>query len=105
MKKLLYYKLVRDRIPEIIEEAHKQFSVRELDEEEIRRFGLKKLAEEVQEFIEDPSAEEAADILEILEFVCRRFDVGDCEIHAERLAKRVTKGSFDKGVLLEWVEE
>ena len=70
MKKVLYYKLVRDRIPEIIEETHKQFSVRELDEEEIRRFGLKKLAEEVQEFIEDPSAEEAADILEILEFVC-----------------------------------
>ena len=50
-QKKLYYKLVRDRIPEIITDAGKDFSVRQIRGEDLTRFALKKLREEVQEFV------------------------------------------------------
>ena len=101
----LYYKLVRDRIPEVIEEAGKEFSVSQADSSSLRDYAMKKLREEVSEFIEDPCAEEAADILEILDFICRREDITQAEIKAARTSKYVRRGTFNEGYILEWVEE
>ena len=56
MKKKLYYKLVRDRIPEIIEEAGKKFSVSQMRGERLESYAMRKLQEEVQEFVEYPCA-------------------------------------------------
>jgi predicted house-cleaning noncanonical NTP pyrophosphatase (MazG superfamily) len=105
MKKKLYHKLVRDRIPEIIERDGKDYQIRQLCGPDLTRFALKKLREEVQEFVENPSAEEAADIEEILAFVCSRLSIGPTAIRAERLSKCASRGSFDMGLLLEWVED
>lgn len=105
MKKLLYHKLVRDRIPEIIEESGKKFAMRQTFSEELRAYALKKLQEEVREFVENPCAQEAADILEIFEFICEREGISSTAVKAERLAKRVEKGAFDMGFILTWVEE
>jgi len=55
--------------------------------------------------VEEPSAEEAGDILEVLGFICERLAIGEGEIKAARLSKRVTKGGFDMGFLLEWVKD
>ena len=104
-KKKLYHKLVRDRIPEIITDAGKDFRVRQLREDELQRFALRKLREEVQEFVENPCAEEMADIREILDFLCTRLALGDASVRAAQISKRVTRGGFDMGYLLEWVEE
>ena len=60
MKKT-YDKLVRDRVPEIIEEAGKKAQVCQVDPERLRHYAFKKLREEIEEFIENPCAEEAAD--------------------------------------------
>jgi len=105
MKKKLYHKLVRDRIPEIITDAGKDFSVRQLRGEDLTRFALNKLREEVQEFVENPCVEEAADIREVLNFVCDRLALHDSPIKAAQISKRITRGGFDMGYLLEWVED
>jgi predicted house-cleaning noncanonical NTP pyrophosphatase (MazG superfamily) len=105
MKKLLYHKLVRDRIPEIIKADGKQYSMRHLSDQDLTRYSFRKLREEVQEFVENPCAEEAADILEIFEFICEREGIGAASVKAERISKRITKGGFNSGILLGWVDD
>ena len=104
MKKI-YQKLVRDRIPEIITEAGKDFSVTQLRGKRLKDYAMKKLQEEVQEFIENPCAEEAADIMEVFHFVCNRMGIKDSEIMAQSTSKRILRGGFEMGYILEWVEE
>lgn len=103
--KKLYYKLVRDRIPDVIEDAGKSFSVVQHDAGTLKGYAMKKLQEEVQEFVEDPCAEEAGDILEILYFICHRMGIYDKAVEAARTAKYVNRGGFEMGYILEWVEE
>ena len=103
--KKIYQKLVRDRIPEIITEAGKDFSVSQVRGQRLMGYAMKKLQEEVQEFIENPCAEEAADIMEIFHFVCNRMGIKDSEIMAQSTSKRILRGGFEMGYILEWVEE
>ena len=49
MKKI-YQKLVRDRIPEIITEAGKDFSIAQVQGDRLKDYAMKKLQEEVQEW-------------------------------------------------------
>ena len=42
-KKLLYHKLVRDRIPEIIERENKGFQVSQVDAAKLRQYAFNKL--------------------------------------------------------------
>lgn len=104
MKKI-YQKLVRDRIPEIIEKDGKKFSVSQMRGQRLRDYAMKKLQEEVQEFVENPCAEEAADIMEVFHFVCNRMGIKDSEIMAQTTSKRILRGGFEMGYILEWVEE
>ena len=104
MKKI-YQKLVRDRIPGIIADDGKSFATRKADEEEIVSYAFKKLHEEIQEFTEDPSAEEAADVMEIFHFLCSRLELRDSEIMAQATSKRISRGGFEEGIILEWVDE
>ena len=103
--KTLHYKLVRDRIPEIIEEAGKTHQTTIVDGEDLKKAALKKLLEEVMEFVENPSAEEAADIMEILHFILGREGITDSQVMTAATVKRIKRGSFNMGYLLEWVEE
>tara|TARA_A100001515_G_scaffold104409_1_gene85034 strand:- start:234 stop:548 length:315 start_codon:yes stop_codon:yes gene_type:complete len=103
--KTLHHKLVRDRIPEIIEEAGKTHQTIIIDGEDLREAALKKLQEEVMEFVENPCAEEAADIMEILHFICEREGIRDAQIMSAVTVKRIERGGFDMGYFLEWVEE
>ena len=104
MKKY-YDKLVRDRIPETIERENKEMLVHQVTHGKFREYALQKLREEVEEFIENPCAEEAADILEILDTICAREGIRSSEIRAQKISKRCSRGGFDMGFILEWVEE
>ena len=64
-------KLVRDRIPEIIEGDGKWCLCRRVNGVDEHMVWLKeKIVEEAQEFIENPCYEEAADMLEVVRTFC-----------------------------------
>ena len=72
----IYNKLVRDRIPEIIEESGKKCSMRILNEDEYLTALEQKLNEEVAEYQTDKNIEEMADILEVDNYnKCKRFAI------------------------------
>ena len=104
-QKKLYHKLVRDRIPEIIQESGKDFKVRQERGERLGDYAMQKLQEEVMEFVENPCAEEAADVMEIMNFICHRRGIKESSILAEATAKRVRRGAFEMGFILEWTED
>jgi len=103
--KKIYQKLVRDRIPSVIADAGKTFASRKADENEIISYAFKKLHEEIQEFTEDPSAEEAADVMEIFHFLCDKLGIRDSAVMAQATSKRILRGGYEQGIILEWVDD
>lgn len=62
-----YNKLVRDKIPEILDVKGIAYEKRIADPEEYTLELIKKLGEEIQEFSEAGDVEELADIVEVIE--------------------------------------
>ena len=87
-----YRKLVRDRIPEILDEKGVPHEVQVVEGEEFRVELVKKLFEEVEEFIEAQTLEELADVLEVVDALKQLPEYAD--VHAEQERKRVEKGAF-----------
>lgn len=95
-----YRKLVRDNIPEIIEEDNGDAEIRELDEGE-RYHALKdKLIEEVDEFLDDDDPEELADILEVVDALRGCHHISREELRTIRNNKAESRGRFDEGYYL-----
>lgn len=103
--KIPYNKLVRDRIPEILDAEGKEYSIVKCNEDDILAYAKKKLLEEAMEFVENPCAEEAADIIEILKFMCSRIGVYEIQVEAAAISKYARKGGFQENYILEWVRE
>ncbi|MBE7005937.1 MAG: phosphoribosyl-ATP pyrophosphohydrolase [Ruminococcaceae bacterium] len=100
-----YNKLVRDRIPEIIEASGKSCSTEILSAEDYLRMVDAKLDEELAEYHKDQNIEELADLLEIIRaaVIARGYTIEDLErVRAEKAAKR---GGFEKRILLKEVVE
>jgi predicted house-cleaning noncanonical NTP pyrophosphatase (MazG superfamily) len=92
-------KLVRDRIPHIIRESGRQPQIVTIGEDAIRTALEMKLSEEVAELLAAPDGarlEELADIYELLLALAREIDVSEQQLREAALAKRTTRGSFDK---------
>ena len=101
----IYNKLVRDNIPQIIENNGEKPITRVLDNDEYGTQLKTKLQEEVNEFLQDESIEELADILEVvhglLQYKGKTFD--DLEkVRKDQFDKR---GGFAKKIFLERVED
>ena len=105
MRSIAYNKLVRDRIPEIIESSGKTCSTEILSPEEYLRMLDAKLDEELAEYHKDQNIEELADLLEVIHAaaIARGYTLEDLEqIRAEKAGKR---GGFEKRILLKEVYE
>lgn len=99
-----YSKLIRDRIPEIIAKTGKTVSYRILNEEEFKNALEEKLDEEVIEFHESKSAEEIADILEVVNAIIKANGYHRITVFKERMKKKIFKGGFRRRAFLEAVE-
>jgi len=100
----IYNKLVRDRIPEIIEADGKKCSTHILSDEEYIKALDKKLNEEVAEYQSDQNLEEMADILEVLQALCVARGYSLDELEALRAKKSSERGGFSDRIFLESVE-
>ncbi len=105
MKTIRYQKLVRDRIPEIIEKQGKQSVCSVLSDEEYLVRLDQKLSEELEEYLEDKSMEELADLLEVMMAVAKARGSSIEEVEAIRRQKAEKRGGFEKKILLEEVRE
>ena len=99
-----FEKLVRDNIPEIIKKDGKEPVTRIVTGKEYEEALTQKLYEEVNEFLEHPCVEEAADILEVLHAMCAHNSVDLQTLEEVRQKKVEERGGFKKGIFLDSVE-
>lgn len=102
MKK--YDKLVRDKIPEIIEKGGGKCKYHFADDDEYDIKLSNKLLEEVNEFIENPSIHEMIDILETLESIRKKYRYTITELKELKAIKLNERGGFNKKIILDNVE-
>ena len=100
-----YNKLVRDRIPEIIEASGNTCITEILSDEEYLKMIDTKFDEELAEYHKDQNIEELADMLEVIyaAAVARGYSIE--ELEKVRVEKAEKRGGFSKKILLKEVEE
>jgi predicted house-cleaning noncanonical NTP pyrophosphatase (MazG superfamily) len=105
-------KLVRDKIPEIIEASGRTPLFYETSGHNYWEFLIDKLLEEAREASEHTPYKkgragiesELADVLEVLYALCDNLDVPFASIQEARLQKKMERGGFSKGYILTGVE-
>ena len=100
-----YNKLVRDRIPEIIEADGKTCICETLSDEDYLRMVDAKLDEELAEYNKDPNIEELADLLEVIYAATKARGYSVEQLEAVRATKAAKRGTFEKKILLKEVIE
>lgn len=101
----VYHKLVRDRIPEIIEASGSTCVCSILSQEDYLAALDKKLTEELEEYQQSKSMEELADLLEVMHAVAQARGSSMAQIEAIRIRKAAERGAFDRRILLESTED
>ena len=104
----VYNKLVRDKIPNIIEEKGETSVIKVLNENDYKKELEKKLYEEYKEVIEacgDERIEELADMLEVIRALAslENKNLNDIIDIADKKNKK--RGAFDEKIFLEKVIE
>ncbi len=99
-----YNKLIRDKIPEIIKQKGQTSITHIATDEEYKKKLYEKLKEEVDEFLEKPSNEELADILEIIYSISELNNIKIEELELLRTEKAKKRGSFKNHIILDEVK-
>lgn len=105
----IYNKLVRDRIPEVIEKTGKQFTTRILDNEEYIKELKTKSFEELNEYLhtenDKDAVEELADLLEIIHALADCHGANFEQVEQVRKEKEEKRGGFKDKIFLIEVED
>lgn len=100
----IYNKLVRDKIPELIESDGRKCVAHTLSEKEYIAALETKLYEEVAEYQADKNLEEMADVLEVLRAICIARGYTLEKLEQLRAKKAAERGGFEGRIFLEYVE-
>lgn len=99
-----FNKLVRDNIPEIIIKNGRVPVIHTAEIEEFEVALLKKLREEVDEYIENPSEEEIVDVIEVLYAIYQVKGYDPEDLEKKRKEKLKVRGGFVKRIILDKTE-
>ena len=94
-------KLVRDNIPDIINSDGKECKYHYAGEEEFKTYLFEKLREELVEFFEKPSVEEAADMYEAFTEILFVHGIQLDAVKNYAEFKRYDRGGFQARIILE----
>ena len=105
MVDITYNKLVRNKIPKIIENDGKTCEIEVLSDEDYIKMIDAKLDEELAEYHKDQNLEELADLLEVIHAatVARGYSID--ELEALRAKKAEKRGGFEDKIFLKRVIE
>ena len=95
-----YDKLVRDLIPEIIQDSGKQAEIEIVDNEIAFEYLVKKLDEEVSEFKHDKNLEELADVMEVLFGLAHKMGYTEEDLLMKRQQNKSARGGFERNIVL-----
>lgn len=93
-------KLVRDKIPEIIESSGRACHYRIASDDDYKHLLIEKLDEEVAEYKESGSLEELADVIEVLIALANIEGYSESELMDVNYKKRKARGGFIKRIVL-----
>ncbi|MFI3327015.1 MAG: nucleoside triphosphate pyrophosphohydrolase [Clostridia bacterium] len=99
-----YNKLIRDKIPKIIEATGKTCTVETLSDEKYIQMLDLKLGEELLEYQESKEIEELADLIEVIYAVAVARGSSIEELEKIRVDKAEKRGGFAKKILLKEVK-
>lgn len=100
----VYNKLVRDKIPQVIEEDERRCETSIVPKEQLLPLLEDKLKEEVNEFMQDRNLEELADIMEVVFGLAENLGYSEEELLKKREEKKEARGGFKEGVFLKTVD-
>ncbi len=100
----VYNKLVRDKIPQVIEEDGRKCETSIVSKEQLLPLLEDKLKEEVNEFMQDRNLEELADIMEVAFGLAENLGYSEEDLLKKREEKKEARGGFKEGVFLKTVE-
>ena len=96
----LYNKAIRDKIPEIIADSGKKYTLKQLDDTSFLAELEKKLIEEVNEYSESKDVEELVDLLEVIYRISELRGVNSDELDKIRQDKAEKRGKFASNLFL-----
>lgn len=98
--KQIFNKLVRDKIPQKIQDNGEVAITETLDDERFLEELHKKLFEEAKEFVEEDSVEELADLMEVIYAIARLRGIDLEVVEQVRQEKAQKRGAFEKRIFL-----
>ena len=98
---MIYNKLVRDKIPEIIHAKGGKPIIHVADDSEYWKKLKEKLIEEVEEFNASEAVEEIGDILEIVDAICAFKNITTAQRDDAKSKKFKERGGFTDKIILD----
>jgi predicted house-cleaning noncanonical NTP pyrophosphatase (MazG superfamily) len=107
MTRIEHNKLVRDRIPAILEGQKIQFATEIMSETEYRQALRQKLIEEAQEAaeaVDNDLVSELADLWEVVDATMSAYGIQRNQVLACQMQRRIERGTFASKLRLLWTE-